>query len=197
MKLTLWTLALLLSSALQAAPALKAGVFDPPHAAPAFRLDGSDGQPMELARWRGKLVMLVFGFTNCPEVCPTTLLTLAQARQQLGAAAADVQVLYVTVDPERDSLPKIKSYLAAFDKSFVGGTAKPAELEAMRKRYGVMAAKLVKPGQDAGKDLGNYGMNHSTSVFLIDRQGSLRAMMPFGHGAADFAHDLRLMLAGR
>jgi protein SCO1/2 len=187
-------LALLLAAAAQAVPALKAGVFDPPHAAPGFRLAGSDGQELQLARWRGKLVLLVFGFTNCPEVCPTTLLTLAQARQQLGAAAAEVQVVYVTVDPERDTLPKIKAYLAAFDKSFVGGTEKPAVLEAMRQRYGVVAAKLAaKPGADAA----NYGMNHSTSVFLIDRQGRLRAMMPFGHPAQDFVHDLKLMLASR
>lgn len=194
MRALLLALALLAALPGLAAPRLKAGVFEPAHAAPAFQLEGSDGRPLELSRFRGKLVMLVFGFTHCPEVCPSTLFTLAEARKQLGAAAAEVQVVYVTVDPERDTLPKIKSYLAAFDKSFVGGTAKPDLLKAMRDRYGVIAAKLpAKPGGDPAA----YGMNHSTSVFLIDRQGRLAAMMPYGHAAADFVHDLKLMLAAR
>jgi protein SCO1/2 len=194
MKRRLLVLAAALAGSLQAAPALKAGVFEPAHPAPAFRLQGSDGKPLELARFKGKLVMMVFGFTHCPEVCPTTLFTLAQARQQLGPAAAEVQVVYVTVDPERDSVAKIRSYLAAFDKSFVGGTESPKVLEAMRQQYGVVAARLAtKPGEDANA----YGMNHSTSVFLIDRQGRLRAMAPYGHTAKDFVHDLKLMLAAK
>lgn len=185
-------LALLLVSTLgQAAPALKAGVFEPPYPAPEFSLSGSDGAELKLARYRGKLVLLVFGFTHCPEVCPTTLATLAQARKALGANAAAVQVVYVTVDPERDDVQRIKQYLSAFDPAFIGGTGKPASLEQMRKRYGVIAAKLeAKAG-------GNYGMNHSTSVFLIDREGKLRAMMPYGHEAKDFVHDIQLLLASK
>lgn len=180
-------LALALCTGAQAAT-LKAGQFEPAHPAPEFRLDGSDGQDLTLARYRGRLVLLVFGFTHCPEVCPTTLATLAAARQQLGAQAAQVQVVYVTVDPARDDLARIRSYLGAFDPSFVGGTAQPARLEAMRKQYGVVAQRVAQ------KD-GRYGMNHSTSVYLIDREGRLRGLMPYGHGAKDFVHDLRLMLA--
>ncbi|MDM4764613.1 SCO family protein [Pelomonas sp. SE-A7] len=184
-------LALCLASlTLVAAPALKAGVFDPPHAAPEFSLSGSDGQELRLSRYRGKLVLLVFGFTNCPEVCPTTLATLAQARKSLGAKAASVQVVYVTVDPERDDLARIRQYLGAFDASFVGGTGKPAVLESLRRDYGVMATKV-------GQSAGGYGMNHSTSVYLIDREGRLRALMPYGRKAADFVHDLQLLLAAK
>lgn len=172
-------------------PRLKAGVFEPPQAAPEFSLKGSDGAALNLARFKGKLVLLTFGFTLCPEVCPTTLATLAQARRELGAAAADVQVVYVTVDPERDSLDRIRHYLAAFDPSFVGGTEAPARLAEMRKRYGVVAEKIPKPQPNA------YGMNHSTSVFIIDRTGRLKAMMPYGHEARDFVHDLRLLLAAK
>lgn len=167
---------------------LKAGVFEPPGAAPEFTLQGSSGTELKLNHYRGKLVLLLFGFTNCPEVCPTTLATLAQARKTLGSDANAVQVVYVTVDPERDDVGRIRKYLAAFDTSFVGGTAKPQELEALRKRYGVVAAKLESFS-------GGYGMNHSTSVFLIDREGRLRAMMPYGHDAKDFVHDLRLLAA--
>jgi protein SCO1/2 len=188
--------ALLLAAALPLpafanAPRLKAGVFEPAQAAPEFALKGSDGAALNLARFKGKLVLLTFGFTHCPEVCPTTLATLAQARKDLGAAASEVQVVYVTVDPDRDDLNRIRQYLGAFDKSFVGGTEAPAKLSEMRKRYGVVAEKIPTPQPNA------YGMNHSTSVFLIDRAGRLKAMMPYGHPAQDFVHDLKLLLAAR
>jgi protein SCO1/2 len=171
-------------------PQLKAGVFEPARPAPELALRGSHGHALTLAPLRGKLVLLMFGFTHCPEVCPTTLATLAEARKALGAQAAEVQVVYVTVDPERDSVERIRQYLAAFDASFVGGTGSPEVLAAVRKAYGVMSEKVARPG-------GGYGMNHSSSVFLIDRQGRLRAMMPYGHAARDFVHDLQLLLAAR
>jgi protein SCO1/2 len=184
----LLSLTLLPLVAQAALPTLKAGVFEPAQAAPDFALKGSDGAELSLARFKGKLVLLVFGFTNCPEVCPTTLATLAQARKELGAGAADVQVVYVTVDPERDDLGRIRQYLAAFDPSFIGGTEAPDKLAAMRKRYGVVAQKVATPG-------GGYAMNHSSSIYLIDRAGRLRALMPYGHEAKDFVHDLKLLLA--
>ena len=174
----------------EAAPALKAGVFEPPRLAPEFALRGSDGGELKLSRYRGRMVLLVFGFTHCPEVCPTTLATLAQARKSLGSEGEAVQVIYVTVDPERDDMARIKQYLAAFDPAFIGGTGKPEVLAAVRKDYGVIAKKYEQPGA-------NYGMNHSTSVFLIDREGKLRAMMPYGHEAKDFVHDLKLLLAAK
>jgi len=180
-----------LSALAATAPRLKAGVFEPAQAAPEFALKGSDGAALNLARFKGKLVLLVFGFTNCPEVCPTTLATLAQARKDLGTEAADVQVVYVTVDPERDDVNRIRLYLGAFDASFIGGTDTPATLAAMRKRYGVVAEKIAPKQGNA------YGMNHSTSVFLIDRSGKLKGMMPYGHEAKDFVHDIKLMLASK
>ncbi len=183
----LW-LALVLGATAHAAPALKAGVFEPAQAAPEFSLRGSDGAELKLARYRGKLVLLVFGFTNCPEVCPTTLATLAEARKTLGAEAAAVQVVYVTVDPERDDVTRIRQYLGAFDPGFIGGTGNPDALAAVRKSYGVAAEKVARPG-------GGYGMSHSSSVYLIDREGRLRAMMPYGHEAKDFVHDLKLLLS--
>jgi protein SCO1/2 len=187
-------LAALPLSATAATDRLKAGVFEPAQPAPEFSLKGSDGAELKLARFKGKLVLLVFGFTNCPEVCPTTLATLAQARKALGADAADVQVLYVTVDPARDDIPRIRQYLAAFDSSFIGGTEAPDKLAAMRKRYGVVAEKIA-PSQSSQPNA--YGMNHSTSVWLIDRAGQLRAMMPYGHEAKDFVHDLKMLLAAK
>jgi protein SCO1 len=168
------------------APELKAGVFSPPRQAPEFSLEGSDGRALNLSRFRGKVVLLGFGFTFCPSVCPTTLATLAQARRKLGTAAADVQILYITVDPERDKAERMKEYLAAFDPTFVGGTGTPERLAAVRKDYGVSAEKK---GQ--GKD---YQVAHSSFTYLIDRSGSLRALMPYGQGPDAYVHDLRILL---
>jgi len=171
-----------------AGPELKAGVFDPPRMAPAFTLPGSDGTDLALADHRGKVVLLGFGFSTCPDVCPTTLLTLAAARRQLGALAGDVQVLYVTVDPERDDAERLRRYLAVFDPSFLGATGTDEQLRAVRADYGIMARKVLGAGDD-------YQVAHSAFVYLIDRQGRLRALMPYGHDAADFVHDVRILLA--
>jgi protein SCO1 len=181
------------AAAVQAAgaPELKAGVFEPPQPAPDLvALKATDGGELTLARYRGKVVALVFGYTQCPAVCPTTLATLAEARRGLGGEAGAVQVVYVTVDPERDALPAMNAYLTAFDKTFIGATGTPAALSDVYKRYGVTAVKVPMAG-------GGYGMNHSSSVYLIDREGRLRALMPYGHEAKDFVHDFRRLLAAR
>jgi protein SCO1/2 len=167
------------------AQGMKAGVFNPPHKATGFSLPGSDGSEVTLARYRGKVVLLTFGFTHCAAVCPTTLATLAQARGKLGKAADGVQVIYVTVDPQRDTAEHMRSYLAAFDRSFIGATGTPEALAAVRRNYGVTAVK-----EGTGPD---YAMAHTSSIFLIDRAGTLRAVMPFGHDAADFVHDIKLL----
>src|SRR5882672_1544983 len=99
-----------------------AGVFTPARVAPDFSLRGSDGGPLQLGHYRGKVVLLAFGYTSCHEVCPVTLALLAQARRKLGAAAADVQLVYVTVDPERDDAARMHQFLALFDRSFMGAT---------------------------------------------------------------------------
>jgi protein SCO1/2 len=169
-----------------AADGLKAGVFSPPHPAPEFTLAGSDGAPLTLGRYRGKVVALAFGFSHCADVCPVTLATLAQARKALGPQGRDMQVVYVTVDPERDDAATMKSWLAAFDPTFIGGTGSKQALDAVDKLYGVSAAKVATAG--------GYSIGHSSSVYLIDRDGRLRAMMPYGHGAEDYAHDVRLLM---
>ncbi len=183
--------ALLLALCLVAAAegeTLKAGVFDPPRAAPDFALRGSNGKELRLATYKGKVVILAFGFTSCPEVCPTTLATLAETRKKLGAQAADTQIVYVTVDPERDDAARMSKYLAGFDETFVGGTGSEAQLAAVRADYGITASK--KPSAD-----GSYSVAHSSYTYLIDRAGTLRALMPYGQSADDYAHDVRILLA--
>jgi protein SCO1/2 len=169
-----------------AAPELRAGVFEPPRPAPDFALDGSNGAELRLSQFAGKVVLLAFGFTSCPEVCPTTLATLAQARKKLGARAGQVQVVYVTVDPARDSAARMREYLAGFDSTFLGGTGSEERLAAVRKDYGVTADK-----RGSGAD---YSFAHSSFTYLIDRRGSLRALMPYGHSAEDYAHDVAILL---
>jgi len=170
-----------------AAPALKAGVLSPVMTAPALKLQGTDGQPIDLARYKGKVVLLAFGFSNCGEVCPITLATLAGARKKLGADAANVQVVYVTVDPERDTAAQMKKYLAAFDPTFIGGVGTRAEIDAAQKNYGISSSKNANPD-------GSYTIGHSSSIYMIDRAGGLRAVMPYGRSSDDFAHDLRILL---
>jgi protein SCO1/2 len=169
------------------AEVMTAGVFNPPYAAPEFSLRGSDGSDVTLARYRGKVVLLTFGFTHCAAVCPTTLATLAQARSQLGKKADLVQLIYVTVDPERDDAAHLRDHLAAFDRSFIGATDAPDALAAVRRKYGVTAAR-----QGTGPD---YAIAHTSSIFMIDRAGKLRALMPYGHDPADFVHDIKFLLA--
>jgi protein SCO1/2 len=173
-------------AAAMSAEVLKAGVFSPAYAAPEFSLRGTDGSDVNLARYRGKVVLLTFGFTHCAAVCPTTLATLAQARNGLGTTADKVQVIYITVDPDRDDAGHMKAYLAAFDPTFLGATGSANKLAAVRKDYGVTAVR-----EGAGPD---YAMAHTSSIFLIDPAGRLRALMPFGHKPADFVHDVRYLL---
>ncbi|HEY2781557.1 MAG TPA: SCO family protein [Steroidobacteraceae bacterium] len=181
-------LSIALSSAAFAAEnsALKAGVFTPARIAPDFTLKGSNGSDLVLTHYRGKIVLMAFGYTSCTEVCPVTLAVLAAARKQLGADAAHLQVIYVTVDPQRDSVARMHEFLANFDASFVGGTGSEEQLAAVRKDYGIVATKIPTKG--------GYAVAHSSFVYLLDRDGRLRAMMPFGYKADDYVHDVRLLL---
>jgi protein SCO1/2 len=166
---------------------LIAGVFSPARAAPDFSLRGSDGSELTLARYRGKVVALAFGYTSCTAVCPITLSVLAAARKKLDAAADQVQIIYVTVDPERDNAGRMRKFLHGFDSSFVGATGTEQQLAAVRANYGIsVSEKIPIPG--------GYALNHSSYIYLIDRDGGLRALMPYGHSADDFAHDMRILL---
>jgi protein SCO1 len=166
--------------------ALKAGIFNPPREAPDFSVRGTDGAALTLSHYRGQVVVLAFGYTSCLNVCPVTLAVLAQAHRKLGAQGSKVQVIYLTVDPERDSVDRLKQYLAAFDSTFVGGTGTAVQMAAVRKSYGVTAERVGD-----GKD---YGIAHSSFVYLITRDGKLQALMPFGHPADDYVHDISMLL---
>ena len=181
-----------LAITLQAAPlaGLKSGVFDPPRAAPEIVLPSSKGGDFKLSNYRGKVVVLEFGYTNCLDVCPVSLAALTQARQKIGkAAAADVQVVFITVDPARDTVARLRTYLAPFDPSFVGVTGSQQQINKLLKDYGISATKRMVDGSKT-----DYTMHHSSYLYFIDRAGMQRALMPFGRPADDMAHDLRLLL---
>jgi protein SCO1 len=175
------------SGASGTAEQLRAGTFDPPRVAPDFTLSGSHGTQLKLSAHRGKVVVLGFGYTSCPDVCPTTLAVLAQARRKLGSSAADVQVLYLTVDPEHDTPERMQTYLAAFDPTFIGGAGTPAQLAAVHKQYGI----TVQRNQQGG----DHAVAHSSYVYLIDRKGRLRALMLYGRDPDQYVHDLKILLA--
>jgi protein SCO1/2 len=112
---------------------------------------------------------------------------LAQARRKLAAAADELQVVYITVDPDRDDVERMRKYLSAFDPGFIGGTGTPPQLATVRAAYGIsVSGKVPVPG--------GYALGHSSYVYLIDRDGNLRALMPYGHSAEDFAHDVGVLL---
>lgn len=159
-----------------------------PDPAPNFVMTSHRGDPVALSDFRGKVVMLFFGYTNCPDVCPATLATLRQARLALGDQAADVQMLMVSVDPQRDTPDKMTSYLAHFDSSFIGLIGAPEQVSQLATSYGVFFAP--RPVDSA---LG-YVVDHTATVMVIDRQGYLRLVFPLGVPADDIAADVSYLL---
>src|SRR5688500_224881 len=121
--------------------AFRAGIFDPPRAAPEFELPGSNGSAVKLSQYRGKVIALAFGFTHCPRICPVTMANLSRVFQKLGPAASDVQVVFVSVDPERDTPQRMREYLSFFNPTFVGATGTPQQLEAVRRDFGISAKR--------------------------------------------------------
>jgi protein SCO1 len=155
-----------------------------------FALTDHTGKPRTLADFRGKAVVMFFGYTQCPDVCPTTLGTLAEAMKALGPDADRVQVLFVTVDPERDTQALLSQYVPAFDPRFVGLYGDAAATERVAKEFKVIYQK--QPGPSPG----SYTVDHSAGVYVFDPQGRLRLYVSHGQGPDVYAHDLRLLLGG-
>jgi len=153
-----------------------------------FALTDHTGAPRTLADYRGKAVVLFFGYTQCPDVCPTTLAALAEAMQQLGPEAARVQVLFVTVDPERDTAELLASYVTAFNPTFAGLSGDADATARVAKEFKILYQK--QPGRTPG----SYTMDHSAGTFVFDPQGRLRLYVSYGQGAEVFAHDIRELL---
>lgn len=152
-----------------------------------FHLTDQYGKPRTLADFRGKLVVLFFGYTHCPDVCPTTLADLAQVRRELGEQADKVQVLFVTLDPERDTGALLAQYLPVFDPTFLGLYGDAKATEQAGKAFDVTFKKQATSS--------GYSIDHSTGTFLIDPQGKVRLRAPYGLRSEWLADDIKLLLA--
>jgi protein SCO1/2 len=153
-----------------------------------IRLNDHHGRARTLADFRGKLVVVSFGFTHCPDVCPTTLADIASAMKLLGARASEVQVLFVTVDPRRDTPQLLSQYVPAFDASFLGMHGDNAAIEKVKKDFHVYAQE--RPG----KTPESYSVDHSAQVFAIDRQGRVRLIFAPNTPPSSMAADLAVLL---
>jgi len=153
-----------------------------------FQLTDHAGKPRALADFRGKAVVMFFGYTQCPDVCPTTLSLLSDVMKQLGADAAKVQVLFVTVDPERDTGELLAAYVPAFDPSFLGLRGDAEATARTARDFKVIYQK--QPGSAPG----SYTMDHSAGTYVFDPQGRLRLYVSYGQGADVFVHDIRELL---
>ncbi|MBK7120741.1 MAG: SCO family protein [Comamonadaceae bacterium] len=154
-----------------------------------FRLTDADGRERTLADYKDKAVLMYFGFVQCPDVCPTALIRAAKVKQLLGADGDKLQVIFITIDPERDTPEVIKAYTAAFDPSFIGlyGDAK-------RTRETADEFKVYYKQVPTGS---SYTMDHSALSYAFDPQGRLRLALRHEQTAEDYAHDLRQLLAGK
>ena len=153
-----------------------------------FQLTDHDGRPRSLKDVRGKLVVLFFGYTQCPDVCPTTMAELAEARKLLGPDGEKVLGLFITVDPERDTPQVLKAYMANFDPSFLALRGTPEQLAAVAKEFKVYYKKVD------GKTPTSYTMDHSAASYVYDTEGRLRLYARYGAGAAPMLADVQALL---
>lgn len=160
-----------------------------PKPAADFTLTDHTGRVVSLSSWRGKFVALYFGYTVCPDVCPTSLAELRKTRKLLGKQADQLQVAMITVDPERDTQAVLADYVTHFDPTFIGLIGKPAEIARVASAYGVFYEKVEEKDSALG-----YLMNHTATIMVIDREGYLRVVFPFGTTAEAMAADLTFLL---
>lgn len=152
-------------------------------------LTDHNGRVVTLDTFRDKVVVLFFGYTHCPDVCPTTLSDMAEAMRLLTPGqAARVQVLFVSVDPERDDAEMLKAYVPYFHESFLGLRGTPGQVSEAAREFKIFYHKHVEPGATG------YLVDHSAGSYVIDTQGRLRLYLPFAQTPADIAHDLKLLL---
>jgi protein SCO1/2 len=168
----------------------RGSLVNPPAPASNFTLNDQYGQPFRLSDQRGKLILMFFGYTNCPDVCPATLAQFKQVDTRLGAQAEKVRFVFVTVDPQRDTPERMKTYLDAIDPNIVGLSGSQADLDPVWRDYGVYCQ------QQPGTSTDNYleVIEHSAPVYLVDTQGDLHLTYPPVPAVDDLLQDIRYLL---
>jgi protein SCO1/2 len=158
-----------------------------------FRMTSDLGQPVTAATYRGKVALLYFGYTHCPDVCPLTLVHLHTVLQKMGKAADDVRILFVTVDPTRDTVPVLHQYVTAFDPRVVGLTGTSEAIAQLAKRYRV----FYKPAPTEASSSDGYEVTHSSAIYVFDREGRARLLATPGSSNDEILHDLKLLVEQR
>jgi protein SCO1/2 len=153
-------------------------------------LPDTSGKPRTLADFKGKVVVVFFGYTQCPDVCPTTLAEIAEAKKALGADGDKLQTVFVTVDPERDTPEVLAAYVGSFGRDFVALRGTLEQTKAAAKEFKVFFAKVP------GKSEGSYSMDHTAGSYVFDTQGRVRLFMRQGGGVEAMVHDVKLLLGG-
>lgn len=153
-----------------------------------FTLTDHNGKTRTLADFKGKVVVVFFGYTQCPDVCPTTMVEMANVMKQLGAQADKVQVLFITVDPERDTVARLAQYVPAFDARFLGLTGDKAAIDKVAREFKVFYQKTP------GKTADSYTIDHTAGSYVFDPQGHVRLFISQGKSAETIARDIRLLM---
>jgi protein SCO1/2 len=179
----------LLIACQSSAPSFKGTVLDPPQAVTDFTLTDQHGKTFRLSDQRGQVVLLFFGYTFCPDVCPMTLGTWKRVYEALGDAAERVRFVFVTVDPERDTPERLREHLENFNPDFIGLTGTPDELEPVYQQFGVYYEKDTTTKSAAG-----YLVSHTASAFVVDPDGQWRLRHSFGTPVEDIVHDIKQLL---
>jgi protein SCO1/2 len=164
-------------------------LIDPPSPAPTFDLPSTRGTDFALEDQRGQAVVLFFGYTSCPDICPTTLGDFKAVQSRLGQQAEQVEFVFITVDPARDSLAKVKDYVEIFDPGFVGLSGGEEQLKPVWEAYGIYAEK-----SDVGS-AGGYLVDHTARIYVINPQGELQLTFPQGMAPEAMADDLAYLLS--
>jgi protein SCO1/2 len=169
--------------------AFHGGEFSPPHAAPALNLTDQDGNVFSLADQQGDVVLLYFGYTTCPDLCPTTLSDFLVVKDKLGADADRVEFVLATFDPERDTQARLQEYLGFFDPDFIGLRGDEAQTEAFKRDYGVTTKRVEYPESATG-----YLIDHTALIYVIDKEGRLRLTFAYGTDPTLIAQDVKYLL---
>jgi protein SCO1/2 len=171
--------------------AYQGSLIDPPVLAPSFTLVDQHGQSFRLDEQVGKVVLMFFGYTHCPDVCPVTLTDFKEIKTQLDTQSKDVAFLFITADPERDTPEQLDNYLENFDPEFIGLTEERSALEPVWQDYGVFQAKVESDDPE------NYLVDHSARTYVIDKMGNLRLTYLFGTSSEVIAEDVIHLLKER